>query len=173
MTTNRVDVSGHYAGAVTRLLAYAADAAIAGFLFFLGMALVDYALQSIVGVETTSDSLNPYRVAAAAGWIFVYWWGSIAIAGKTLGKALLGLRVLGREGDVLSGWRSALRAVALPISFLLFGAGFLGIVLNKERRALHDLIAGSVVVYDWGDRAAELPSPISAYINKRSDGLID
>jgi AcrR family transcriptional regulator len=43
-----------------------------------------------------------------------------------------------------------------PLSFLLFGLGFLGILVQREHRALHDLIAGSAVVYAWDARAARL-----------------
>jgi type VI protein secretion system component VasF len=43
-----------------------------------------------------------------------------------------------------------------PLSFLLLGLGFTGILVQRERRALHDLIAGSAVVYAWDARAARL-----------------
>ena len=43
-----------------------------------------------------------------------------------------------------------------PLSFLLMGAGFLGILVQREHRALHDLIAGTAVIYAWDARAARL-----------------
>jgi hypothetical protein len=43
-----------------------------------------------------------------------------------------------------------------PVSFLLCGLGFLGIIVQRERRALHDLIAGTAVIYAWDARAARL-----------------
>ena len=49
-----------------------------------------------------------------------------------------------------------IRVIAFPLSFLLFGFGFLLILLKRDRRALHDLIAGSAVVYSWNARAARL-----------------
>ncbi len=143
-------------------------------MFVVGMALWDYALNSIAGIEDSRASLNPIRVVAIGVWSFLYWWASIAVAGKTLGKALLGLRVLGRDGDILTSKRAALRALSLPLSYLLFGLGFLGIVFGRERRGLHDVIAGSVVVYDWGDRPAELPTPISEFLARRAaDAAVD
>jgi uncharacterized RDD family membrane protein YckC len=45
---------------------------------------------------------------------------------------------------------------AVTVSFLLFGLGFVGIVVQRERRALYDLIAGTAVVYAWDARAARL-----------------
>jgi hypothetical protein len=57
-----------------------------------------------------------------------------------------------------------LRTLAFPLSFLLFGLGFTGILFQRNRRALHDMIAGTAVVYAWHARAARLryldrPSP--------------
>jgi len=46
--------------------------------------------------------------------------------------------------------------LAFPLSFLLLGLGFVGIVIGRERRALHDVIAGTTVVYDWDARSARL-----------------
>jgi uncharacterized RDD family membrane protein YckC len=46
--------------------------------------------------------------------------------------------------------------VVFPLSFLLCGLGFLGILVQREHRALHDLIAGTAVVDAWDARAARL-----------------
>jgi uncharacterized RDD family membrane protein YckC len=167
MPTDRRQVSGHYAGAVTRLLAHAVDIAISWVLLLVGLAAIDYTLATILRIDT-SDPSGLWRVVLGPVWFFLYWWVSIAVAGKTPGKALLGLRVLRRDGTVLSGSRAAVRALALPLSYLLFGIGFSGILLGRERRALHDVIASSTVVYDWGERAAELPTPISAFLDRQS-----
>jgi uncharacterized RDD family membrane protein YckC len=167
MKPSRLDVSGGYAGAVTRLLAHWVDIALAGFLFVSGSVALDYVLSRIAGLEANVSEPSLWRVIAGLAWLFIYWWVSLAMAGKTPGKALLGLRVLTRQGGVLSAWSAAVRTIALPLSYLLFGAGFLGIMIGKERRALHDVIAGSAVVYDWGPRTAELPTPISAFLDRR------
>jgi uncharacterized RDD family membrane protein YckC len=50
------------------------------------------------------------------------------------------------------------RTLAFPLSFLLLGLGFLGILLRRDRRALHDVIAGTTVVYAWDAREARLRS---------------
>ena len=89
-------------------------------------------------------------------WEFVYfgyWW---AVSGRTPGMAALGIRVVRADGTVLPPKRAVVRALVFPLSFLLFGLGFLGILVQHEHRALHDLIAGSAVVYSWDARAARL-----------------
>jgi uncharacterized RDD family membrane protein YckC len=40
--------------------------------------------------------------------------------------------------------------------------------VGRNRRALHDLIAGTAVVYDWGDRPAQMPAPLSSFIADRT-----
>jgi uncharacterized RDD family membrane protein YckC len=70
--------------------------------------------------------------------------------------AVLGVRVVRADGADLDPRRGFLRALAFPLSFLLFGLGFLGILVQREHRALHGLIAGSAVIYSWDARAARL-----------------
>lgn len=61
--------------------------------------------------------------------------------------ALLGLRVVRPDGTKASVTSAAVRALTFPLSVALFGLGFLGILFHTQRRALHDLIAGTAVVY--------------------------
>lgn len=72
---------------------------------------------------------------------FVLWaWRS-----QSLGQMAVGLIVTTRSGYRLSVGRAALRAVLWPLSILPLGAGMLPILFDRERRALHDHIAGTVV----------------------------
>ena len=90
-------------------------------------------------------------------WEFFYFTYQWAVSGKTLGMALLGLQVVTQRGAPISGRQAIFRTVGLGITlFLTLGIGFLGIVYQRERRALNDYIAGTAVVYDWDARAARL-----------------
>jgi len=70
--------------------------------------------------------------------------------------ALLGVRVVTDDGTDVNGRRAVVRTLALPLSFLFLGLGFVGILLGDRRRALHDVIAGTAVIYSWDARAARL-----------------
>ena len=61
-----------------------------------------------------------------------------------------------RKAADVSGRRAIGRTLAFPLSFLILCLGFLGILLGDQRRALHDVIAGTVVIYCWDARAARL-----------------
>jgi len=55
----------------------------------------------------------------------------------------------------------------VPFSFLLLGLGLVGVVIGREHRALHDLAGRSAVVLDFGDRPAELPGPLSKFLDRQ------
>jgi uncharacterized RDD family membrane protein YckC len=69
-----------------------------------------------------------------------------AIGGQTIGKLVVGVRVVGMDGALLPLGAALLRAVAswLTLVFML-GLGHVVGGLRKDKRALHDLLAGSRV----------------------------
>ena len=69
------------------------------------------------------------------------------LTGKTVGKWTTGLRLEQTDGNVPGIMRALLRHfVGYPVSIFPFGLGFLLAAVNPTGRALHDLIAGTVVV---------------------------
>ncbi|MDE1976821.1 MAG: RDD family protein [Elusimicrobia bacterium] len=66
--------------------------------------------------------------------------------GATLGKRLMGVRVIGTDGRSLGLFRSLLRAAGYFISTPFFNLGFVVALFHPESRALHDLLAGTTVV---------------------------
>ena len=76
------------------------------------------------------------------------------LTGKTVGKWTTGLRIERPDGRLPGIPRALLRHfVGYPLSLLPLGLGFL-IVTVSGRRALHDLIAGTIVVREPGSPAA-------------------
>jgi uncharacterized RDD family membrane protein YckC len=67
--------------------------------------------------------------------------------GRTLGKWATGLRIERADGTNLGVGRALLRHfVGYPLSFIILGLGFLVATLTVRGRALHDIIAGTIVV---------------------------
>ena len=163
----RYDVSGRYAGPVTRLAANAGDVA-GGFGLFTALSAgLGYLAVILFGVTfDPARQSGPQWFVPLALVMFGYVWLSVAIAGRTPAMALLGLRVVDRSGRPLSTARAFVRTLVLPVSALVFGAGFLGLLFGRERRGLHDVAAGSTVVYDWGDRPASLPTPLGDWLSR-------
>jgi uncharacterized RDD family membrane protein YckC len=133
-----------YAGLVTRLGALAVDSvllAIAVPVLANGPASVWTALS---GQAPGWLKLGAQVLAAAlpAAYFAVCWWGS----GQTAGGLLFGTVVCRHGGARLGFGRALLRSVIgllLPVVWL---AGLLSILLNRERRALHDRVFGTVVL---------------------------
>lgn len=147
---------GHYAGVVSRLVAFVLDILFVWALYTLGAAGLSLAVQLLTG---TTFKLDDHQLAGAVVlgvWGFVYFAYQWSLNGKTLGFAILGVQVVQASGAPVRPRQALLRTLLLPLSFAFFYVGFLLIVVQRERRALHDLIAGTAVVYDWDARSAHL-----------------
>ena len=149
-------LEGHYAGAVTRLAAAVTDAAVSFAIFALGSAFLGFLIEIFFRVRLSDHEGSWGWWVALVVWEFVYYTYCLSLSGKTPGCALLGLRVVRDTGAPLDRRHAATRVIFFPFSFLFFGLGFVGIVLGRRRRAFHDVVAGSAVVYDWNARAAHL-----------------
>ncbi len=84
--------------------------------------------------------------AAVALALCVYTTLAHALAGATLGKRLLGLRLVGPDGGPPTMARSATRSALAALSAALLGLGFLLALFTRSGRALHDLLARTWVV---------------------------
>ena len=149
-------MQGHYAGSVSRFAAYVIDVAVSSGLFAAGLALVSYAAQVVTGHVIGWSRQDALVAVLLAAWQLLYYGYSWASGGKTFGMAVLGVQVVRADGMIIDPWRGVLRALVFPLSFLLLGLGFAGILVQREHRALHDLIAGTAVVYSWDARSARL-----------------
>jgi uncharacterized RDD family membrane protein YckC len=76
--------------------------------------------------------------------IYAVWFN--AGAGQTLGKRLVGIRVIDGFGRPVGLGRSLVRTVALVPSLGMAGLGVLWIGFDRERRGLHDRLADTHVV---------------------------
>jgi uncharacterized RDD family membrane protein YckC len=129
-------------------------------------------MERIVGDRFEPDERRGiWLVAAFVIWAFLYLWLSIAVFGKTPGKTVMGVRVVAADGSVaLQGRQALLRALAYPLSFAVLGLGLLGVVFGRERRAWHDHLARTAVVYDWGSRAVRMSTRLAAWLERRGSG---
>lgn len=154
--TTAVNQQGHYAGAVTRLAAFAVDQSVATGAFAVTTAVISWALTLVTAGELEWQPDTWFTGLMFLGWLFIYYAYPWAVSGKTFGMALLGIRVVRKDGAATTPRNAVLRTLALPLSFLTLGLGFVPIVTGRHRRALHDAIAGTAVVYSWDARAARL-----------------
>jgi uncharacterized RDD family membrane protein YckC len=160
--------TGRYAGPLTRLLAVMLDVLVVTTAFTLIVGVVQFLGDLLFRDEVTIPETGVWYIVGLGVWAFLYVWISLAVFGKTAGKTILGLRVVGADGTVaLHSNRALIRTLTFPISILVFGLGLFGIIWGRERRAWHDHFAGSAVVYDWGSRDALMSSPLAGWLDRR------
>jgi len=152
----RESLQGKYAGFASRFTAFAVDVGVSLGVFLLALAAISFAALVLTGNSITWHKGDLWVIIAYALWAFVYFAHSWAASGRTIGMAAFGVRVVTDDGTGVSGRRAVVRTLALPLSFLFLGLGFAGILFGDRRRALHDVIAGTAVIYSWDARAARL-----------------
>ena len=166
-TRARAEVSGYYAGPASRILAFAGDVVASAAAFTAVTVTISWLLAVTAGISfDTAERAGPVWAVALGAWYLLWWWATISVSGRTPVMALVGLKVVDRNGAPIRPRRALLRAVVQPLSVLLFGVGFAVMLVDRERRAFHDLAAGTAVVYDWGGRPAELPAPITRWLTE-------
>ena len=145
--------SGDYAGIVSRGIAFVLDGTIAVVVCTAGYALI-VALLDMIGLPTSSGGA-PEK---ALGYVFalpvvfgVYCAGSWTLAGRTVGMAFLGLRVVKTDGNPPGPRRSIVRAACYWLSAILL-LGFIWIAFDRRHQGFHDKCAGTFVIYDWPGR---------------------
>ena len=137
---------GTAAGIVTRLVASTLDALVVGIALvgsYTGVAAFRFVVDPR-GFRLPDPSLL-WFVVGYFSILVVYlaagWW----ISGRTLGDHVTGIRVVTGTRGRLRFARACGRAVLCAG----FPVGLLWCVVNRERRALHDLVLHTSVVYDW------------------------
>ncbi len=71
--------------------------------------------------------------------------------GQTLGKKLVGIRVVSRDGNPMNLEKSFTREVGYVLARLIFGLGLLMIIFDRNNQGFHDKFAETYVV-EIGDR---------------------
>ena len=132
------------AGLSIRLAATAIDLVIVGTVVVIG-ALAAHMVIAVLPAqvaEVESWGILGLGAIVLTGY-FVYFWG---VEGATPGKKLMGLRVT-RPGtrQPIGPGRALLRLVGITAGNILF-VDLIVAFLHRDRRALHDLIADSIVV---------------------------
>lgn len=95
----------------------------------------------VVTLVTGTD----YAGANAAPWFYplIGFWVVVTLqlgtASTTLGKRILRIRVIDADGGPIGFWRAALRTTLLVLVLP-------AVVITEDRRGLHDMAAGTMVV---------------------------
>jgi uncharacterized RDD family membrane protein YckC len=88
--------------------------------------------------------------AAAAVVTFLYLTITMAFIGRTFGMKLFSLEMVDVEENAYPTLhQSAVNSAAFILSIAFGGIGFLPVFFNEERRGVHDLLAGTIMVREF------------------------
>lgn len=137
-----------YAGAITRLFAIGFDAALLSGILLLISTLLALLLSSVFSLEGDSKTVT-IAFGAVAWWTAagLYLAGFWTLAERTPGMTFFGLRILSEGGRVVPPRQDLRRLIGFVLALIPLGLGFIGILLDGERRGWHDRFARTVVLY--------------------------
>lgn len=125
----------------------------AGFWIRCGAYMIDGVLislvQALVGLLFAFASAPPLlgNLFGSLLGIAYFVWMPAAYSGQTLGKMAAGVAVVRTDGSPLTYMRCLGRWAGYLVSGITMGIGFLMAGVTGQKRALHDYIAGTRVIY--------------------------
>jgi serine/threonine-protein kinase len=140
--------TGAFAGFGRRLLAFSIDG------ILLSTVYTVFAMCPIVAVPnpTTEDEeilLGLLVCGTLLVFMLVVGWYYVLLpagSGQTLGKKIMGIKMIAIDGSPPGKGRCFLRLIGYVLSSLILYVGFLMALWDQERQALHDKLAGTYVV---------------------------
>jgi len=162
--TRAIELQGKRAGFVSRAIASSIDLGIA-FGILIGI---------IIGIQLVLDVINSDKIVfetpdvgiSGTGMLVVFTlylalgWAS---TGRTIGKQIMGLRVVRTDTEPLRPaqalGRGLLCAAFYPVLLLA--------LFHRGNAGLEDLVCGTVVVYDWIPESARrsMPAPVAGTVS--------
>ncbi len=152
-----------YAGFWLRFVAYLIDDLILGFVGFLvSLPFIGGIVLSAIGIGENPDLdertfvgiagiigsvFGLVVVVVAIGWLY-YALMESSKTQATLGKMALSLKVTDMDGNSISFGRATGRYFGKIISGLILNIGYILAGLTEKKQALHDIMAGCLVVRD-------------------------
>jgi uncharacterized RDD family membrane protein YckC len=139
---------------------------------FMG-AFVAAAMVSTQGLDATQIE----DASSSGALVGIFFWNLVGVlinfgflqgtTGASLGKQIVGLRVVDLKGKPLGVWKSLLRTALYTVSALPLWAGYWMALITEKRRALHDLIVGSQVVAAREGKVMRFPRPARSSRSRR------
>ena len=135
-----------YAGFWRRFVAYLIDYLVV----LAGSVAVGFAIGFVAGLTGAEDVnggwLVAIYIAVIAGYYLYYAFMESSANQATVGKIALGIKVTDLEGNRISFGRALGRSLAKIISAVILLIGYLMAAFTERKQALHDKIAGTLVV---------------------------
>jgi uncharacterized RDD family membrane protein YckC len=130
-----------YASFWQRAIAFLID----GIILSIINSMIDQILQQFRSTTDLQTFIISILIAIVIGWNY-YSIQESSSQRATIGKRVIGLQVTDMNGEQISFWRATRRYFSAYLSTLLLFVGYLIVPFTPKRQALHDLIAGTVII---------------------------
>jgi uncharacterized RDD family membrane protein YckC len=139
-----------------RLVATIVDGAMVGFLGFMLAFIIGIIAMfaNMISPEQVNGVLELLTVICLLVFAVIYYIGFWTTGGQTMGKTIIGLKVMRTDGTQLSVGRALLRFIGYIVNAGLFSIGFIWGAFDAKRQGWHDKLAGTLVVYEGTEFAA-------------------
>jgi uncharacterized RDD family membrane protein YckC len=139
---------GLRAGFVSRALTSVIDAGVVAAL--VAGIVVGWSLLRSLGESSFELSLPGAWGAFTLGEVLLwaYLWIAWSTTGRSIGKQVMGLRVVNSRGELMRPGAALLRAVLC----VLFPVGLLWCLFSRNNHSLADVVLRTSVIYDWNVR---------------------
>ena len=167
------NVAGQYVGPLGRALATLLDVtgAVSSWTLITTIVLTLLARGFGLDLDLTDPTGGIGFTIGLALWIGGWFLLPLEVFGRTPAMSLLGMAVVTGDGGVPTFRRILLRSVMQLPSVVVFGLGYVWTLFDRQRRTFHDRVAGTAVVWDWGDREAMIASPLSRWVAGDEDTI--
>jgi uncharacterized RDD family membrane protein YckC len=158
-------LQGQYAGFISRFIAIIVDILLVTLVLLIVGLGAQLILQFFRLDNLISSAINSLaqqypsfgdilRILTALGsFYFIFFLYYITLhtvsGGLTIGKVLMGLRVVRMDGVPLSLGRSTRRYFTFLLSALPLFLGLLWVIIDDQRQGWHDKLSNTCVIYDW------------------------
>ena len=149
------ELQGRRAGLVSRGLAFTIDFAVV----LVGYPALLWGWAILVGLLRFEQPVYPdpppwLGVGLTLTWTATYFVGGWIIDGRTVGQAVLGLRVVGMRRSSIGLVRAVVRFWGMFATLFVVGPAWLA--CSRSRLAIHDRLARTQVIYDRAGREARI-----------------
>lgn len=162
------NMEGEFAGFATRMAAFLIDiviinlstlfvSAVIWLVFdFFDNALAIFVNQPLPYFSTVSTWITAaisFTTLLVMVWLYpTFFW---MLNGQTIGKRIMGLRVVRMDGKKMTLVKGLVRVLGYLIGAIPILLGFIWVLFSNERRGWHDYLAGTCVIYSWEAKSSD------------------
>ncbi|KRG12041.1 RDD family protein [Lederbergia galactosidilytica] len=171
-TPEYISLQFQLAGLGSRTVAFIIDNIIISIAMVIIMLVGFLLVYAISEIPFMSDAISYLFVFMIIG-LFLLNYGYFVVleffwGGKTIGKKIMGIRVIQENGQSITFLSSFIRNLLLIIDSLpYYLVGLLMVFFHPKKKRLGDLLAGTIVVYDENSQSKKKQSLIEKEIHER------